>query len=513
MNILLVLPLLIPLLSAALSLAAWRKPRLQAWLCVAATAALLGAALALLWIAWWGEVHTTQVGAWPAPYGITLVVDLFGAIMLVMAGLMGFAVAIYSLSSIDRQRAAFGYFVLYPVMLMGVCGAFLAGDLFNLFVWFEVMLMASFVLLALGGERRQLQGAIVYITLNLVASAIFLSAMGILYGAVGTLNLADLSRKLAAAPHSEFVTAVGMMFLVAFGIKAAIFPLFFWLPPSYPAPPAAVSAIFAALLTKVGVYALIRVFTLLFAHEPRPIYAVLLVVSGFTMITGVLGAAAGNEFRRILSFHIVSQIGYMTLGLGLAGLAESSAVGTLALGGAIFFLVHNILAKTNLFLVSGLVHRVRGSFELKRLGGLSRTHPGLAVLFLISALSLAGIPPSSGFFGKLALARAGLEMRQYALTATALVVGLLTLFSMTKIWAEAFWKPPPAEESPSTASPRPPAPLRRGLLFQFVPSAALAALTLLMGLLAEPVFTLTSRAAEQLLNPRVYVEAVLGATP
>jgi multicomponent Na+:H+ antiporter subunit D len=224
---------------------------------------------------------------------------------------------VYSFASIDVQRESFGYYPLLHILLMGVCGAFLTGDIFNLYVWFEVMLIASFVLLALGGERAQLEGAIKYVTLNLISSAFFLTAVGILYGMIGTLNMADLARQLSTVAQPGLVMTLAMLFFVAFGIKAALFPLFFWLPASYHTPPVIVSALFAGLLTKVGVYALVRVFTLLFIRDSSYIPTLILVVAGLTMVTGVLGAVAQNEIRRLLSFHIVSQIGYLLMGLGL----------------------------------------------------------------------------------------------------------------------------------------------------------------------------------------------------
>jgi multicomponent Na+:H+ antiporter subunit D len=357
-------------------------------------------------------------------------------------------------------------------------------------------LMASFVLLALGGERPQIEGSVKYVTLNLMSSVLFLAAVGVLYGLTGTLNMADLSQRLAAFDEPGVVSIVAMLFLVAFGIKAATFPLFFWLPASYHTPPVAVSALFAALLTKVGVYALIRVFTLLFVHDVAYTHTLILVISGLTMLTGVLGAVAQNEFRRILSFHIVSQIGYMIMGLGLFT--------PLALAGSVFYILHHIIVKTTLFLVSGLAYRVRGTYELKNLGGLYQDSPGIALLFLIPALSLAGMPPLSGFFGKMTLARAGLNTADYLIVAVALGVSLLTLFSMTKIWAEAFWKvPPPRQEERLSGLGIPP-------LGMFLPTALLAMLTVAVSLGAEPVFIVASRAAEQLLNPTEYVNAVLG---
>lgn len=489
-----VLPILIPLMTAVAALLAWRWRGVQRWVSLLGAVALLIAALTLLTSVWRDGIQVVQIGSWPAPFGITVVADLFSAIMVALAGLMGSAVAIYSLSSMDAEREKFGYYPLLHILLMGVCGAFLTGDLFNLYVWFEVMLMASFVLLVLGGERAQIEGAIKYVTLNLMSSALFLAAVGILYGMAGTLNMADLAQKLKNVHHPGLVTTLSMLFLVAFGIKAAVFPLFFWLPASYHTPPVAVSAIFAGLLTKVGVYALIRVFTLLFVHDVGYTHTLILIIAGLTMITGVLGAVAQNEFRRILSFHIVSQIGYMIMGLGLFT--------PLALTGSIFYIIHHIIVKTNLFLISGVVNRLCGTYELKNLGGLYQAHPGLAVLFMIPALSLAGLPPLSGFWAKLTLVQAGLETGQYVIVGVALAVGMLTLFSMLKIWTEAFWKSSTRNSQPSIN--------RRQRVHLFFPIIALALLTMMIGLVAQPFFALAERAADQLINPAAYIRAVLG---
>jgi multicomponent Na+:H+ antiporter subunit D len=499
-NILLIMPIVIPLSAATLSLFAWRSRRTQRVLGVLGTALLLASVLMLLRSVSSGGIQVGQIGSWPAPFGITIVADLFSAIMLVLAGLTGLSVAVYSTVTIDRARERFGYYPLLHVLLMGVCGAFLAGDLFNLYVWFEVMLMASFVLMALGGERAQMEGAIKYVTINLIASALFLAAVGMIYGVMGTLNMADLAQKLRDAPRLDLLTAIAMLFLVAFGIKAAVFPFFFWLPASYHTPPVAVSAIFAGLLTKVGVYALIRVFTLLFVQDLGYTHTIILVLSGLTMVTGVLGAVAQNEFRRVLSFHIISQIGYMTLGLGLFT--------TAGIAGSIFYIVHHIIVKTNLFLVSGVVYLLRGTFELKNLGGLYASNPVLGMLFLIPALSLAGLPPLSGFFAKLTIVQAGLQSEQYVLVATALMVGLLTLFSMTKIWAEVFWKEAPGAANPAEAAAAVPSPgISRWLLIG--PIVFLAGVTITIGLAVESVYVLATRAAEQLIDPTEYIARVM----
>ncbi len=495
MNALLVFPILIPFGSAVASVLMRHNLRVQRVVAVAGTAALLASSIALLQAVLRQGIVSTQAGRWPAPYGITLVADILSAVMVLLTGLMGFAAAVYSLASIDESRERFGYYPLLHMLLGGVSGAFITGDLFNLYVWFEVMLIASFVLLALGGERAQMEGAIKYVTLNLLASALFLAGVGILYSMVGTLNMADLSVKLKGTGHDGLVTCVAMLFLTAFGVKAAVFPVFSWLPASYHTPPVAVSAIFAGLLTKVGVYALIRVFTLIFTQDVAYTHAIILWTAALTMVTGVLGAIAQDEFRRILSFHIISQIGYMIMGLGLYT--------PLALAGSIFYITHHIVVKTNLFLVSGVALRLRGSCDLKRMGGLYSSAPLLAGLFLVPAMSLAGMPPLSGFFAKLLLVQAGLQAGQWALVAVALAVGMVTLMSMTKIWAEAFWKsaPPCEPQSPTT---------RREMLCLMLPIILLAAVTLVIGVGAGPVFEVAQRAADQLLDNSQYVAAVLG---
>ena len=497
MNGLLVLPIVIPLATAVASLLARKSRRMQRVLSVIGTGVLLAAAIWLLARVWQHGVQVLQVGGWAAPFGITLVADLLSAVMVLIAAVTGLAVAVYALGSVDEGRERFHYHPLYHLLLLGVCGAFITGDLFNLYVWFEVLLISSFVLLVLGNERAQVRGAVTYVMINLVASLCFLAAVGLLYGLTGTLNMADLAVRLAETDAPGLVTAISMLFLIAFGVKAAVFPLFFWLPASYHTPPVAVSAIFAGLLTKVGVYALIRVYTLLFTQDVGYTHTILLVVAGLTMVTGVLGAAAQTDVRKILSFHIISQIGYMVMGLALFT--------PLALVGAVFYIVHHIIVKANLFLVAGVAERLVGSFDLKSLGGLYHRHPWLAILFVIPAFSLAGFPPLSGFWAKLILIKAGLDAGAYVIVAVALVVGLLTLFSMTKIWDGAFWKPRVAGLSPR--------PARGGVVLMISPVIGLAALTLVIGLWAEPFFQFAMASAAELLDSTTYIQAVLGAQP
>jgi len=494
--------ILTPLISAILGMMLWRSVIAQKVVGVAGMAVLCAGSIALLLEVNQTGIHVLRLGNWPAPFGISLVADLTSSLMVCISAVMGLAVSIYALADISTPRLKFGFYPLLHFMLLGVCGAFMTGDIFNMFVWFEVMLISSFVLMALGGERPQMEGAVKYVVLNLISSAVFLAGCGILYGKTGTLNLADLAVRTKDLLDPGLLTITAMLFLVAFGLKAGIFPLFFWLPASYHTPPVAVSAIFAGLLTKVGFYALLRMFTLVFDRDMVFTHSLLLALGVLTMVIGVLGAVAQYDFRRLLSFHIVSQIGYMVFGL---------AVFTpLALAGTLYFLIHNILAKSNLYLVSGVAARYGRTFDLKRLGGLAKASPLLAILFFIPAMSLAGIPPLSGFFAKFALVKAGLDGQSFLGgwaafgAAMGLAVGMLTLFSMTKIWAEAFWKKPAEGHAPAPESV--PLPVKWSL---FAPIILLVALTLWIGFLPEVLLDFFHRAATQLLNPQTYIEAVL----
>ncbi|UEM04472.1 Na+/H+ antiporter subunit D [Skermanella rosea] len=495
----LIAPILVPMTTAVLAIMLWNSRAAQRAVSAAGAGLHLVSAILLMAKVWQGGILAGQMGGWPAPFGITLVADHLSAVMVLITGIMGLGVGLYSLSDINEDRERNGFHPLYHVLLTGVTGAFITGDLFNLYVWFEVMLIASFALLALGAEKEQLDGAIKYAAINVVATVMFLIAVGILYGLTGTLNMADLAVRLPQVEQQGLVTTVAVLFMITFGIKSAVFPLFFWLPASYHTPAVAVSAIFAGLLTKVGVYALVRTFTLIFTGDVAYTHTALLVVAGLTMVTGVLGAAAQNEIRRILSFHIISQIGYMVMGLALYT--------PLGLIGAVFYLVHHIIVKTNLFLVAGVAKRLTGSMELKKIGGLYKASPLLAVLFLIPALSLGGIPPLSGFWAKLVLIRASLEIGSYAIAATAILVGLLTMFSMTKIWGEAFWKPHPGGDA-RVLSISDLTRTERTLLIG--PIVVFAALTVAIGLWTQPFLDLATRASAELLAPAPYIEAVLG---
>ena len=495
---LIVAPFLIPLFAAIATALLRAHLGAQRAIGVVASAALFACGLALVARTADGSILVSAMGGWAPPFGIAIVVDLFSAIMVSIAGLMALAVAIYALGPEAGRRDRAGFQPLFHALIFGVCGAFCAGDIFNLYVWFEVMLIASFGLLVLDRTREQIDGGLRYVVLNLIGTTIFLIAVGLLYGQLGTLNFADLARVAPTAENQGLLAAIGVMLLIAFGAKAAVFPLFNWLPAAYHTASMPVAAIFAALLTKVGVYAIFRVFTLVFAHDTAFFGPIFAVIAAATMVTGVFGAAMHYDVRRILSFHIVSQIGYMIVGVALMTPA--------ALAASVLYIVHHIVVKANLFLVAGAIRRSSGSFALGRCGGLWRAAPVLSLLFVVPAFSLAGLPPLSGFWGKLTVIRSGFEAEAYLLAGTALAVGILTLYSMIKIWNEAFWK-----AAPNQPSVRPWTTRERFAIY--APIAMLAAVTLTIGLWVEPFAQLAQMAAATLLDRDAYIAAVLGTNP
>lgn len=487
----LVLPIILPLFFMVVLIFTRRWLAFQQHFSLVATVILTLVNTLLLMDVQAHGIATLQVGSWAAPYGITLVVDMLSAIMLVTVSFIAIIIMIYSPGFIDRGRQGAGYYPLSFGLLMGVNGAFITGDIFNLYVWYEVMLTSSFVLIALGGSAEQLRGSIKYVTINFVASIFFVAGIGILYGLTGTLNMADLAFKLRTAGEIPYLDGALMLFFIAFSVKAGLFPFFFWLPASYHTPPIPITALFAGTLTKVGIYTMFRFYSLFIVENTMFWKTFILVIAGLTMVIGVLMAASQYDIRKILSFHIISQVGYMVMGLGLF------TVGGIA--GAIYFTVHNMLSKTNTFLAGGLVYQRSGSYDLKKLGGLYKANPLLALLFFVPAMSLAGIPPLPGFFGKFFLIKGGFEAGDYFITAIAILVGLFTLFSMVKIWNEAYWKKEPEEVQKGHVS-------RRAV----AATSLLAVAVILLGLFAGPVSEITVEAARQVVLPESYINAVLG---
>lgn len=490
MNLLIASPFLIPL-TFGVVLCSFRNSPTTRW--AASFVALVGLCVLSLLLFFLSQGPAgplvTQVGGWPAPFGITLVIDSFSALMLAVSALIGSSVLCFQFGERAQQKEHYHSLVLF--LFAGVNGSFIAGDLFNLYVCFEIMVMSSFVLLVQNLEGQQVTSAIRYVTANLFASLLFLTGVGIIYGLSGRLNLAELSLFVRSDQASMMVTVAGMLLLFAFAIKSALFPVFQWLPHSYPAVPPALGALFAGLLTKVGIYGIFRSSSLLFPNSTGLLQEPLLWVSGATMLTGVLAAASQKNVRSILSFHIISQVGYMVLGIATFTLT--------GFFGTVYYLLHHIIVKSNLFLIAAVIERKFGSSDLDKLGGLAKESPWLAFCFLAPALALAGMPPFSGFIAKLLVIKAGLEIQAYGVAGLALLVGLITLYSMSKIWNAAFWSPKPVGVRLELTPPT-----------MVIPIVLLSLLSLLIGLGYPWIAPLLQISAEDLINGQSYIEAVLG---
>lgn len=499
-NPFIVLPVVFQLFSAILLLFFWNNRNPQKILSVIFNLVGLGISSWLFSLTWTQGIQTMQAGEWEAPFGITFVADVLSATMVLLTSICGFSVSIYAIGSIRRGLVKFGFFPILHFLLMGLNGAFLTGDIFNLYVWFEVIIIASFVLITLGGEKTQIEGAVKYVTMNLLASVIFLTSIAILYGLTGSLNMADLSLKVAELENRKLVHITAALFFIGFGIKSAVFPLYFWLPASYHAPPPAVSAIFAGLLTKVGVYALLRFFTLIFIPDEF-LREMISWIAILTIITGGMGAIIQSNLREVFSYLIICHIGFMIAGLGLY--SETAFIGV------VFYLIHDIIVKTNLFMMGGLIYNIKGSYQIKKLGGLYKSYPRLSILMAIPFFSLVGIPPLSGFWAKIFLIEAGFVVRQYFLIGAIFFGSILTLVIIAKLWAEVFWKD--REDLPKKSTFRyfrDLSPVKKTAMV--LPILFLALISLFIGFGAEFIIRISELIASELVNTSYYIKAVLG---
>ena len=503
MSVLVGLVVVVPLLAAMLSLGVRRIAAIRDVIVLGSLLGVSAMSVILLVHVEANGSLVVRAGGWSPELGIVLVADMFAVMVLAVAMI---TITLVEAFSIGQRRSSTGAdpTVAAPMLLVltaGVSLSILTGDLFTLFVAFELMLVASYVLLTHQGRPGQVRSGMTYVVINLFASTLFLFGVAFVYTATGTVNLALLVERIP-----ELDTAVrwgiGLWFLVVFGTKAAMFPLFSWLPDSYPTAPTTITAVFAGLLTKIGVYVMIRFHTLMSMDD---LGTVILVIAGFTMIVGVLGALAQDDMKRILSFHIVSQIGYMMMGLGLFSVA--------GVAGAIIFVVHQIPVKTVLFLVGAMVETDRRTSALSKLGGLVSSRPWLAVAFALPALSLAGLPPFSGFVAKLALIDAGIDAGTVAIVVVGLVGSALTLLSMVKIWMGVFWGPEnaPAVHAPDSDEWVPRPATARGWSTMSFATGTTVALTLAIALFAGPLWDMSERAATELLDGEVYVTDVLGS--
>ncbi|NDK31462.1 Na+/H+ antiporter subunit D [Nesterenkonia haasae] len=507
------LAVLIPFFGAAFAFAFYRNQATQKAITIGALIITVVLEIVLLSEVWHGGTHAVQLAGWPAPFGISMVIDRFAALMLVVSSIITLAVLLYAVGqgAAEERNDSGPVSIFYPtylILVAGVSNAFLAGDLFNLYVGFEIFLTASYVLLTLGGGEARIRAGVTYVVVSILSSMLFLITIGLMYAATGTVNLADLALKLTELDLGTQLM-LHVMLLVAFGIKAAVFPLAFWLPDSYPTAPAPVTAVFAGLLTKVGIYAMIRTETLLFPGER--INTVLMVVAALTMIVGILGALAQADIKRMLSFTLISHIGYLVFGLAL-----SSVIGMAA---TIYYVAHHITIQTTLFLVTGLIERRAGTSNVDKLGGLARISPVLAILFFLPAMNLAGIPPFSGFVGKLGIIQGGIAENTWitwTLVFASVLTSLLTLLAVVRIWARGFWRKAEDVEKPERILIQKTLAHARAANKRLLPSAMVAPTALLVAMslaftvFAGPLMNFSRAAAQDMYERTPYLEAVLG---
>ncbi|MDZ5472083.1 Na+/H+ antiporter subunit D [Bacillus sp. 31A1R] len=485
------LPIIIPLVSAVILIFLNKSIMASRWFSALSSLATIIASVILLQKVRVNGIQTVDLGNWQAPFGISLVSDMLSALLVLTTSIISFLCVIYSFRSIGKERESFYYYPIFQFLIVGVNGAFTTGDIFNLFVFFEVMLMSSYVLLVLGGTRIQLRESIKYILVNIISSSLFVITVAYLYSVVGSLNMAHISVRISEIGQPGIVTVIAILFLIVFGLKGGIFPLYFWLPGSYNAPPAPVLAIFGALLTKVGIYSIMRTYTLFFYHDIGFTHQILGVLSIITIIVGVIGAIGYWDIKKIIIYNIIIAVGVILYGV--------SVMNTDALAGSVFYLIHDMIIKAALFLLAGIVIAITGTSNLRNISGLIKRYPLLGWTFFISALALAGIPPLSGFIGKLLLVKGGFDGGSYWGAGIVLMSSLLVLFSVVKIFINGFWGIHRNYEGEEKA------PVKWLLISPII----LVVLSALYGLGSEAIYPYIMQAVETLMTPDIYVDAVL----
>lgn len=488
---LLILPIIIPFMAAVLLIFFRKAVVAQRWISVISAMGMLAASVVLVRKVHTDGIQTLDVGSWPAPFGITLVSDMLSALLVTATSFIALCCIIFSFRSIGFGRESLYYYPVVQFLIVGVNGAFTTGDIFNMFVFFEVMLMSSYVLLVIGGTKIQLRESIKYILVNITSSALFVIAVAYLYSIVGTLNMALISQRIAEVGQPGILTVLAILFLIVFGLKGAIFPLFFWLPGSYYAPPAPIMALFGALLTKVGVYSIMRTYTLFFYHDAGYTHELLAILSLITIILGSIAAIAYKDMKKIVIYNIIIAIGVITYGIGTMN-ADS-------LTGSVFYLIHDMIIKAVLFLLIGTIIYITGKSDYTKFSGLIKHYPLLGWSFFISVLALAGIPPLSGFVGKILIASGGFSNGDLVGALIVLMSSLFVLYSLMRVFLNGFWGEP--EGSVEYAGKK------IGVLLFPVILLVVAAIS--YGVFSEWVNMYIVQAVDVLINPAIYIDAVL----
>ncbi len=492
MNNIILLPIFIPLIGAIILMLAPKKVIVQRTIALIMSLLLVASDLFLLFYVKNNGIITLNIGNWRAPFGITIVADMFATLLVVTTSLVLTCVVIYSFYTIGKAREKFLYYPSVLFLIVGVNGSFLTGDIFNLFVFFEVMLMASYVLLVIGGTQIQLKATIKYLLINVIGSAFFVVSIGILYSMIGTLNMADISQKINAlhGANTGMISVSAVMFLFVFGLKAGLFPLYFWLPGSYFAPPMPVLALFGALLTKVGVYAIIRTYSLFFAKETTFALPLLGILAIMTIILGVIGVISYYDLKTIVIYNILIAIG--------AILFSVSIMTRESMTGAVYYLIHDMIIKSALFLIIGVIMAITGTSTVKKFSGLMTVKPTLGWSFFIAILAIAGIPPLSGFFGKLLMVEGAFSTGEIFPGIVILLSSLFVLMSLIKVFTRGFWGEKSGKFNLAI-------PYKKMML----PVVILLACSVLYGVFSNALYPFIADAVDPIIDPNIYIHAVI----
>ncbi|WP_456278207.1 Na+/H+ antiporter subunit D [Bacillus sp. AK128] len=487
-----ILPILLPIIAAILSAFLNKQPKLTKWLTgiVVIGQSILSFSL-LIYVLQNGPI-VLESGDWSAPYGIVIVADELALLLVTTTSLIAIAAAFYGFKTIKPQEQKYYYYTFFHFLIAGVSGAFLTGDLFNLFVFFEVLLMASYALIILGGRKEQFRESIKYVLINVFSSVLFVTTVAFLYSVVGTVNMAQLAVRVGEVGQSGILTGIGIMLFVVFATKGAIFPLYFWLPKSYAVPNPVVSTLFGALLTKVGIYSILRTFTLIFGHQADFTHQLFIILGVLTILFGVAGALSTYDIKLIVAYNIIPAVGFILIGIGVYSVTS--------LAGAIYYLIHDMIIKGALFLLVGTIIAITGTSDIRKMGGLINRYPVLGWTFFLSTLVLAGIPPFSGFIGKYLLVRGGFETGNYIALIIALLLSLLILLSVIRIFIGVFWGEEREEEKAK------PTISTAGYL---APIIFLLAFSVILGVGAESVYPYIQYIGDTLASPSYYIENVL----
>ena len=490
MNNIIVLPMALPIMLGIILIFLRPYIKTQRVITVLGLLATIGTSMYMLhWIQTDGIIRL-DFGGWEPPFGILFVADSFAVILVTVASIVTLICLIYAFSSIGEKIENMYFYSFVNFLLAGVNGSFLTGDIFNLYVNFEIMLLASYVLIVLGGKRMQLRESLKYVVINIISSWFFLVAIAYLYAQLGTLNMAHISVLISESGQTPLLTVTSLVFLIVFALKSGLL-LYFWLPGSYSAPPTAIAALFGGLLTKVGIYVMIRVFTLIFYHEPQITHTIIGILAGLTLVMGSIGAIAYKDIRQIVAYNVIIAVGFILV--GLAVMTQE------ALEGAVYYLMHDMVAKSLLFLLAGTMITVTGEKRLDNMSGLIRNYPAFGWMFFIVMLSLAGVPPLSGFIGKVLVGQGAIEAGFYVLLALAFISSIFVLYSLLRIFLNSFW-------GETIISFDDEVPMKRGWIVSF---GLLTALMFTFGLGAEYFAPYVADAANTLLNPQIYIDAVL----